>query len=165
MVGSLVDSLGGFTKSKKTGTAVGFNRPDKINFNLKGFALIRDIYEEEVLPALAYSRGEGIFLEIWEGGDSINLTHFIEGNYTTRELTKALKGNLIKPVQNKAFSLTDSQQNKLDDWIMANNPEAYTGAIGGRYQYIFGTTSLGMTVRCLDTLTNKEIDLTEYEYW
>ena len=43
MVGSIAESLGGFTKAKKTGTTVGFNRPDKINFNLKGFALIRDI--------------------------------------------------------------------------------------------------------------------------
>jgi hypothetical protein len=64
------------------------------------------------------------------------------------------------------FTLSEDQNKKLAEWIDAkNNPDAYTGAIGGRWKYCFTPTSLGIVTRVVDTLDNSEIDLTDYDMW
>lgn len=43
--------------------------------------------------------------------------------------------------------------------------EAYYGACGGGYSYIFTPTSLGMGISVMNTLTGDEINLTNYDAW
>ena len=39
------------------------------------------------------------------------------------------------------------------------------GSIGGAYTYSFIPTSVGVVVRLKNTVTNEEIDLSDYESW
>lgn len=43
--------------------------------------------------------------------------------------------------------------------------EAYYGACGGGYEYIFAPCSLGMGVSVRNTITGEEINLSDYENW
>lgn len=63
------------------------------------------------------------------------------------------------------FKLTKEQNKKLNKWLNENNPDAYSGAIGGRITYMFTPTSLGLAVQAQDNLTKEILDLTDYEDW
>lgn len=72
------------------------------------------------------------------------------------------------------FSLTVEQRRKLQEWKaaqdaavaeMQNSEEPYYGAIGGELKYNFTPTSIGVIVTVSHTLTNEEIDLTDYDSW
>jgi hypothetical protein len=60
--------------------------------------------------------------------------------------------------------LDEEDRKKLDNWIN-QQPDKPTGATGGRLQYIFIPTTLGLVFKVKDSLTKDEIDLTHYEDW
>ena len=43
--------------------------------------------------------------------------------------------------------------------------DVYCGAIGGRITYSFTPTSIGTIVKIKDSVTGKELDLTDYYTW
>lgn len=64
----------------------------------------------------------------------------------------------------EAFYINDSQLKKLDEW-MRNKPKKYTGAIGGRFTFLFHPTTLGVVVKVKDETDQTEVDLSDYENW
>jgi hypothetical protein len=60
--------------------------------------------------------------------------------------------------------LNDRQAQQLDEW-MKQLPEAYTGAIGGRIEYLITPTGLGLIIKVRDAVTKSELDLTDYNDW
>lgn len=65
---------------------------------------------------------------------------------------------------NYKFELSKEQIKKLEEW-QDTLPDVYTGAIGGRYQYIFTPTGLGDALTVKDLSTKQVINLTEYDLW
>lgn len=75
----------------------------------------------------------------------------------------------------QVFQLTERQASKLEQWIEQNDQEAiengastvggvpYGGAIEARFTFHFTPSGIGDFVSVTDDLTNKRIDLTEYE--
>jgi hypothetical protein len=62
-----------------------------------------------------------------------------------------------------AFSLSESQQNKLDEW--KGHIKAVFGEYGN-YEYIFNASSgIGIKVSVYSELADRELDLTEVENW
>lgn len=57
------------------------------------------------------------------------------------------------------FSLTLKQQKIVDAW-MDSLPDAYTGAVGGRFTYSWTPTSIGDLISVKDAITGQELDLT-----
>ena len=62
------------------------------------------------------------------------------------------------------FELSSEELKKIDDWVK-KLPKSEVGAIGGRLEYSFTPTSLGVVVKVKDCITKTELDLTEYESW
>jgi hypothetical protein len=62
------------------------------------------------------------------------------------------------------FSLTETQETQFQEW-RATRKKAPNTAIGGRYSFVFTPTSLGNTVKVLDTVYGDELELTDYESW
>lgn len=62
------------------------------------------------------------------------------------------------------FTLTDEQATKIQQWI-AGHPRLYSGAVGGRYQYIFTPTSIGVCVEVRDQMTQESLNVTDYDSW
>ena len=62
------------------------------------------------------------------------------------------------------FTLTEEQNKKVADWN-ATLEDIYTGAIGGRLTYSFTPTSLGTVIVVSDSVTETEINVTDYESW
>lgn len=60
-----------------------------------------------------------------------------------------------KEIQNPGFEYTSS-------WDIGY---PYTGAIGGQFTYLITPTSLGDIVVVEDAITNRELNLTDYEVW
>lgn len=58
------------------------------------------------------------------------------------------------------FKLSEEQFKKFKEWS-SKNSEAYTGAIGGRYTFLFTVTSIGEFVTVEDLVTKEKLDLTE----
>lgn len=91
------------------------------------------------------------------------------------------------------FSLTPEQEARFSEWCKEVNQEAvnkqmrnaidagrkpdvfesqcwedgepYTGAIGGRFTFMFTPNSIGIGVRVKDAVTERELDLSEYDNW
>ena len=61
-----------------------------------------------------------------------------------------------------AFSLSESQQNKLDEW--KGHIKAVFGEYGD-YDFIFKPNGIGMSVSVYSELADREFDLTEIENW
>ena len=61
-----------------------------------------------------------------------------------------------------AFSLSESQQNKLDEW--KGHIKAVFGEYGD-YEFIFKPNGIGMSVSVYSELADRELDLTEIENW
>ncbi len=62
------------------------------------------------------------------------------------------------------FVINSTQNKKINEW-MSTHKNAYEGAIGGRYTFCFTPTSLGEVIVVKDSVTNTEIDVSEYEDW
>ena len=60
--------------------------------------------------------------------------------------------------------LNKIQQQKLADWKNSHT-KVTIGAIGGRYTYCYTPTSIGTIVIVKDSVTNTQIDLTDYDEW
>lgn len=90
------------------------------------------------------------------------------------------------------FELDEQQKKKLAEWVEKQNQFAiekqkesisesdpsystaqeywksgypYTGAIGGGLTYCFSPTGLGIVTKVQYSLTDEEIDLTDYDEW
>ncbi len=63
------------------------------------------------------------------------------------------------------FELSPEQEEKFNKWKAGTEPFRYAGAIGGRYTYSFTPNSLGTVIKVTDSMTKKEIDLSDYENW
>lgn len=62
------------------------------------------------------------------------------------------------------FELTDEQVKEFETWRKTHKRE-YTGAIGGRYQFRFRPTGMGVCVTVEDGVTGETIDLTDEGSW
>lgn len=63
-----------------------------------------------------------------------------------------------------SVELNDQQEKQLSEW-MGKLPEAYTGAIGGRIEYIITPTGLGLIIKVRDAVTKSQLDLTDHSDW
>lgn len=67
-----------------------------------------------------------------------------------------------------SFELTDSEREKVRSWIdqhQKDHPMKSTGAIGGRWTYMFTPTSIGVAKRISCCVCNEECDVTDYDQW
>ena len=62
------------------------------------------------------------------------------------------------------FHIDKDQKKKITEWY-ETLPKCYAGAIGGRLTYKFTVTSIGTVLRVKDSITGKEIDVTDYAGW
>ena len=60
------------------------------------------------------------------------------------------------------FELDENQVKKFNDWS-SKHEKIYLGAIGGRYEFRFIDTTLGMFVGVYDSVTHEILDLSENE--
>lgn len=97
-------------------------------------------------------------------------------------------GEVIK--MSRKYKVTKEEQSKIDLWLEKEvypeaiekqkadtiNPSAfhmfnwdagypYQGPIGGGVTYCFTPTSLGVIFKVKETMTGKELDLTDYDLW
>ena len=64
------------------------------------------------------------------------------------------------------FELTPEQHKRVGKWYRKNNKTSkYIGAIGGSLTYSFTPTSIGVVKKVYDSLTDKELDITDYDLW
>jgi hypothetical protein len=72
------------------------------------------------------------------------------------------------------FCLDETQKEKLAEWMrlqeekvakMQEREDAYYGAIGGGYTYMFTPTGLGVVTIVRNGVTKEEINLTDYDTW
>ena len=72
------------------------------------------------------------------------------------------------------LQMTASQAEKFQIWSeeqdkkvaeKQGNEQAYYGATGGAYTYMYTPTSLGMCLVVRNNITEEEINLTNYEDW
>ncbi len=62
-------------------------------------------------------------------------------------------------------NLQPSEIKKLEEFFNNRpNPEAYTGAIGGRYTYSMTPTTLGCVYIVRDNLLKEDCDITDYNW-
>ena len=64
----------------------------------------------------------------------------------------------------KKFELSDLELKRASEFIN-NLPKAETGAIGGRISYIFTVTSIGVVIVVRDSVTNTEVNVTDFDSW
>lgn len=62
------------------------------------------------------------------------------------------------------FSISSKQLAKINRWIK-KKPFKPVGTIGGRYEYIFIPTALGVIIKVRDSIMGDEIDVTDYLDW
>jgi hypothetical protein len=75
------------------------------------------------------------------------------------------------------FELTDEETQKANEWMdqqdnivrkkqgLSEDEPIYYGSIGGAVTFSFTPTSLGVIVKVRNSVTNNEIDLTDYHSW
>jgi hypothetical protein len=72
------------------------------------------------------------------------------------------------------FTLTSEQNKILQKWVEKQDAivakkqgksYAYYGSTGGGYTYCFTPTGLGTVVAVKNSVTNSQIDLTDYDSW
>jgi hypothetical protein len=59
----------------------------------------------------------------------------------------------------------DEQDKKVAQKQNRPDGQAYYGAIGGAYTYMYTPTGLGLIVKIKNNLTEEILDLTDYENW
>lgn len=71
-----------------------------------------------------------------------------------------------------SFQVTPEEQEQIQRWLAeadaklkAAGGSTYSGAIGGRLTYQFTDTNLGRILKVKDSLTNEELDVTDYASW
>lgn len=71
-----------------------------------------------------------------------------------------------------SFEVTPEEQARIQQWLAETDTRltkeevsTYQGAIGGRLTYRFTDTSLGRVFTVHDSVTNEELDLTNYDAW
>lgn len=65
------------------------------------------------------------------------------------------------------FIIEGDDLERVKSWVK-NQKDKYsdkTGTIGDRFSYRFTPTSLGTIISVIDSLTNEEIDITDYSKW
>jgi hypothetical protein len=62
------------------------------------------------------------------------------------------------------FKIDDITLDKINKWIKTL-PENPSGAIGGRFSYIFTMTSLGLIIQVQDNTSEEKKDFTDYSEW
>ena len=66
-------------------------------------------------------------------------------------------------LQQKTISPSDSFYSVYkESWDMGY---PYTGAIGGQFEYVFVPTSIGVTAKVRDLVTDETLNITDYENW
>lgn len=64
------------------------------------------------------------------------------------------------------YNITEKQQLTIKKWIDDLTVDSvFTGAIGGRFTYLFTPTSFGTILVVRDSVTKKELDVTDYGSW
>jgi hypothetical protein len=65
------------------------------------------------------------------------------------------------------FKLEEKEIKKAGDWMEQQTKAhpADTGAIGGRFTYSFTPNSIGCVVVVRDSVTQEELDVTDYSSW
>lgn len=64
------------------------------------------------------------------------------------------------------FEIEEKDKARLHEWMdELLKDEANTGAIGGRFTFRFTPTGLGVITVVIDGVTEKELDLTDYDNW
>ena len=58
------------------------------------------------------------------------------------------------------FGITEEENEKIKQWI-SNREDKNTGAIGGRYEYRFFPTSIGVVCKIVDTTNNESFTFRE----
>ena len=58
------------------------------------------------------------------------------------------------------FGITEDENEKIKQWI-SNREDKNTGAIGGRYEYRFFPTSIGVVCKIVDTTNNESFTFRE----
>ena len=58
------------------------------------------------------------------------------------------------------FSITEEENGKIKQWI-SDREDKNTGAIGGRYEYRFFPTSIGVVCKIVDTTNNESFTFRE----
>ncbi len=69
-----------------------------------------------------------------------------------------------EPDPRYVFQLSKKQARMFDEWA-AQHRQQHTGAIGGRYEFSFFSTSVGRIIKVTDCLTKEVLDLSCYEDW
>lgn len=75
------------------------------------------------------------------------------------------KLNVWKKEQNKKVAVAQDKYGDKDLPSFRMEGEAYYGACGGGYEYIFTPCSLGVGITVRNIITGEEINLTDYENW
>lgn len=63
------------------------------------------------------------------------------------------------------FTIDDETFEKITEWKKTLPDQDVCGTIGDRFQYIFSTTSLGVSVVVKDCVSGESKDFTDYEGW
>lgn len=88
---------------------------------------------------------------------------------TERTATKS-KPMMVHKTHDYAFSLDQDEAKKFEDWKRKHDKSCRyakrgsCGAIGGRFDYCFAPTSLGIVVK-VQCACGSEVDLTDYQSW
>lgn len=62
------------------------------------------------------------------------------------------------------FRLTE-KETKLAQKFMEEKQLEYAGAIGGQFTFTFTITSIGQIVTVIDSASNEELTLTDFDEW
>ena len=77
-----------------------------------------------------------------------------------KELIDKLKATCEKYKKSTSFIISEEERKNIDKWIKSRE-NIYTGAIGGRYEYRFFPTSIGIAGIVVDSLTGEEFKFRE----
>jgi len=68
-------------------------------------------------------------------------------------------------MQQSSYTITEKQQQRLEQWQAQHTSKQFTGAIGGRYTFSFTPTNKGTITKVKEIVSGEECDLTDYEAW
>lgn len=86
---------------------------------------------------------------------------FIKDVYTNDEIIKLKEEiNRLKDDNKYGFSISSEEHLKIDEWKKSKE-KIDTGAISGRYEYLFIPTSIGVIGKIIDPITNDEFTFRE----
>ena len=68
----------------------------------------------------------------------------------------------------ESFKPSEKEIETAEAWInnqLVSKPKKDNTAIGGRFQFCFTPTSVGLAFKVVDTITNESCDATDYDTW